>query len=427
MGDSERFLSSSLTKGMNEMLVSFSVSNFKSFSGTETIEMSPGRSRSMSDHIRNDCLTTAAIFGANASGKSTLVEGIEMMKRITLGPLVYGSEPLYNWDSKNPYTEFSIVFTVGQIQYHYTIQVESICNGEKSPFKRVCTYHIRHESLYFSDLDYEPKHDGSIVEELIFERHCPRPVNLVETQSLIVRRRRLYSRLKSLHIRRALAVTELSDSNSNAYDRIQKQIERTGRTLSRTMWDLEDRLNGMRGLSLVRIYERDDVYYDRSEIQTSRRFAGTIIQHNSKVRNWFEKSLIILGTKDLYIPGDDMENLTRVINSMGIGIDSLVWDRYNRKYDAVYELDLKDWFEVSSHWEDSSNYEGPIIAKTKNGIFRFTRDDHKGEIWMLSPIHNNNKRPLYSESDGTVRLIELASILIPTTDDLTFIVDAPMI
>ena len=108
---------------------------------------------------------------------------------------------------------------------------------------------------------------------------------------------------------------------------------------------------------------------------------------------------------------------------MGMGIDSLVWDRYNSKYDVLYELDLRDWCEVDSHWGNPYNYKGPIVAKTKTGIFKFTRNDNKSEIWMLLPVHNNNKRSLYSESDGTVRLIELASILIPTADDLTFIVD----
>ena len=302
--------------------------------------------------------------------------------------------------------------------------MESICNGEKSPFKRVCTYHIRHESLCISDLSYEPKHDGSIVEELIFERYSPRPANLVETQSLIIKRRRLHSRLKNLHIQRSLANVESSDSNSNVYDKIQKQIERTGKTLSRTMGDLNRRLNDVSGLSYVRTRGRGGYgFHDESETLISRYFEDVVDQHISGVRNWFEKSLIILGTKDFYIPDDDTENLTRVINSMGIGIDSLVWDRYNSKYDVVYELDLRDWCEVNSHWENSHYYEGPIVTKTKNGIFRFTRDDNKSEIWMLSPVHNNNKRSLYSESDGTVRLIELASILISTADDLIFVVD----
>ena len=109
------------------MIIDFSVENFFSIKEKQTLSfLAEDNIRHLDDYYVTEIagmriLKAGLIFGANASGKSTLVEGIEMMKRITLGPLAYGSEPLYNWDSKNPYTEFSIVFTVGQFQYHYTI------------------------------------------------------------------------------------------------------------------------------------------------------------------------------------------------------------------------------------------------------------------------------------------------------------------
>ena len=75
------------------MLIRFNVKNFLSFSEredgrTEEFSMIAGKVRSKKEHVYDDgkikLLKFAAIYGANASGKSNLVKAMEFMKRVVL-------------------------------------------------------------------------------------------------------------------------------------------------------------------------------------------------------------------------------------------------------------------------------------------------------------------------------------------------------
>ena len=75
------------------MLRRFNVKNFMSFTGNESgvsdeFSMIPGKVRSKPDHIyregKQDMMKFAAIYGANASGKSNLVKAISCMREIVL-------------------------------------------------------------------------------------------------------------------------------------------------------------------------------------------------------------------------------------------------------------------------------------------------------------------------------------------------------
>lgn len=71
------------------MLLSFSVSNFKSFNEEVTLSMMPVKSRLLKNHILQDktgrsvkALPIATIYGANASGKSNLIQAIGFMRKL---------------------------------------------------------------------------------------------------------------------------------------------------------------------------------------------------------------------------------------------------------------------------------------------------------------------------------------------------------
>jgi uncharacterized protein len=73
------------------MLLRFSVSNFASFKEEITLNMKPTSSGIMREHIiideqgkRTDALPIAAIYGANASGKSNLVKALEYARQLIL-------------------------------------------------------------------------------------------------------------------------------------------------------------------------------------------------------------------------------------------------------------------------------------------------------------------------------------------------------
>ena len=86
------------------MLIRFNVKNFLSFSArednqSEEFSMIAGKVRSKKEHVADDgkikLLKFAAVYGANASGKSNLVKAIDFMKRTVETGLPSGYTDLY--------------------------------------------------------------------------------------------------------------------------------------------------------------------------------------------------------------------------------------------------------------------------------------------------------------------------------------------
>lgn len=87
------------------MLIEFKVSNFRSFSNEQTLSMETGRDKAHANTLIScDGYTlskTAAIYGANASGKSNLIKALRAMKNfvlssateMTLGDPIQGISP----------------------------------------------------------------------------------------------------------------------------------------------------------------------------------------------------------------------------------------------------------------------------------------------------------------------------------------------
>ena len=70
------------------MLISYSFSNFRSFKGKATLSMVAGRQRTLSENLITQggqrVLPSAVIYGANASGKSSIIMSLAIMKEIVL-------------------------------------------------------------------------------------------------------------------------------------------------------------------------------------------------------------------------------------------------------------------------------------------------------------------------------------------------------
>jgi len=113
------------------MLLSFSVSNYRSIRNTVTFSMEPLLSKSQkADNLiitdRYTGLKSAVIYGANASGKSNLVSAMGFMKDFILGSATdsnIGStiniEPFKLAEVVNPVSTFEIVLTDEDIRYRY--------------------------------------------------------------------------------------------------------------------------------------------------------------------------------------------------------------------------------------------------------------------------------------------------------------------
>lgn len=113
------------------MLVEFSVRNFRSIKGRATLSMAATPSREMRD--RNvfsagakgvSLLASAALYGANASGKSSVLLAMYAMRQIVTRTHQRGDalpvEPyLFDTDLSSSPSEFEVTFYEGGVQYQY--------------------------------------------------------------------------------------------------------------------------------------------------------------------------------------------------------------------------------------------------------------------------------------------------------------------
>ncbi|WP_200201958.1 AAA family ATPase [Neisseria weaveri] len=114
-----------------EMFIEFSVTNFRSFCNSQTLSLVKSKGNELPDNafevegIKDlDLLHSAAIYGANASGKSNLLKSIRAMKQIVTATSQRGSKlPItpfkLNKDSISKPTEFEVVFIVDNVRYQY--------------------------------------------------------------------------------------------------------------------------------------------------------------------------------------------------------------------------------------------------------------------------------------------------------------------
>ena len=119
------------------MLVEFSVKNFLSFKDKVTLSMEKGNGDENLDNIISnnniDLLKTAAIYGANASGKSNILKALTcailMVRNSNLiqvgGKWNFIKPFLFDEVSKEKPSEFEFIFIVNNVKYRYFFSVDN--------------------------------------------------------------------------------------------------------------------------------------------------------------------------------------------------------------------------------------------------------------------------------------------------------------
>ena len=163
------------------MLIRFNVKNFLSFAeredgGSEEFSMIAGKVRSKREHIYDNgkvkMLKFAAVYGANAAGKSNLVKAMEFMQRIVLLGLPEGHTDKYckiSEDNKEKESYFEMEIMLGEKYYAYGFEL------------------ILNQSEFISEWLVELTADNK--ENLIFSRDIRKGIykfgNSVKTKGLI--------------------------------------------------------------------------------------------------------------------------------------------------------------------------------------------------------------------------------------------------
>lgn len=420
------------------MIISFTLKNFRSFKSEATLEMMPGKSRNKPDHIKNDCLKIASIYGANASGKSNLINGIKTMKAIVTDPFYHGREPLNNWNSEDTTTYFEMIFAINGLQYRYCMEVESVGINQDRPSKSIFVYPLRKERLYVTNLEYESDKNGNIIENLVFERENESDGN----ESLILRRFEEYARLQSkleycnnmmsaLESRNAMSLMD-DVFHGNFKEKLreaEEKLDAMKKHQIRSRYNTRKRLSAEKDL-IKKIVDRSEKYPLTivSREKNNKIQSANLQEHLNNVYNWFSHGLFVMDTSDVYIPNTDgLESTSAILDGMDLGLSKIEWVplTQNKGRKKVDELSVKDRIRLDDAEAGSkqTRMKTSIILKTSSGIYRFEHENNIRKVYELAPVKSEITSNLYSESDGTVRIIELASILAYTDDDVTFIVD----
>ena len=119
------------------MLIQFSFKNFKSFKNEATLDMTASSIKEHLDKViekdDNKYLKVTAVYGANASGKSNVIEAFSHMKRIILDSFTEEAKwrtiPLkrFNFDeeSKNSTSMFEVFFKYNNETYQYGFELDN--------------------------------------------------------------------------------------------------------------------------------------------------------------------------------------------------------------------------------------------------------------------------------------------------------------
>ena len=112
------------------MLINFSVSNFLSFNERQTFSMIGGKVQKKPEHLQKDknlkLLKFAAVFGANASGKSNLVSAMQFAQELILNTFPHGTEQDYcriHPENKTKPSSFEFEIKIGKHYYAYGFDI----------------------------------------------------------------------------------------------------------------------------------------------------------------------------------------------------------------------------------------------------------------------------------------------------------------
>lgn len=174
------------------MLIEFKFSNFLSYKEMTSFSMVAGKERTNSKTLasipkfRLKLLPLAAIYGANASGKSNLIKALGFLKTLVTTQRVKGKIPLrhfYYSEEKNTISNFEISFLVNELIYEFKIA----CNEDGLLYEELIERNSRSEkTLYLRDKDkvqINPKINSHDAIQCVADRSLNRPCPLLTTLS----------------------------------------------------------------------------------------------------------------------------------------------------------------------------------------------------------------------------------------------------
>lgn len=363
------------------MLIDFKVKNFKSFKEETDFSMVKGKAKSKSERTREfknfSALKFSSLFGANASGKSNLIQALRLMKILVLNNVLPSDaiNEYYRLDDsyRDISTYFETIISIDERIYSYGFEVSLVNN------------HFSSEWL----VELIKTRDGKERQVAIFEREG----NQIKLSPSLLK--------KEKHIVNRLNIYK-EDSEMNP--------------AMLFLHHLNDAKNAL--------FETDD-----EEILVLR-----------KTYEWFRDQLVIINpnepfTSPNYFASEPkLKKLVNLLKGFDTGIANIVEvdsteEEFIRKnhplqLDAIKDMLIKQRYQLntSNNPMDFSvmirnNIDFWIIVITAKGEFKYKR------LVFLHDENTSHDFSLQDESDGTLRIFDLAEVLLCPSSNKTFLID----
>lgn len=406
-----------------------------------------------------------ALFGWNGCGKSSIVKAIDVLRNLVTDPYFSTKEKISYWNGEyRAETEFGIAFSINDTIFDYTVEVVPVSmNRNKGPY----TYRTVHERLKIIDGNgphtvFEHSKGNEVgTMDLDSGQGFSEFSDAVSSEDFLIadlarkmkeNNRRLNKRIGKLN-RRLDSIKEgkfkgreLPNSRQRSYDIRKKidalmmEVEQNNALLDRIAnvlsWSSPTLLSGdPRGIGL-RLTNDDEGVKNLIEFETYR----------SKALGWFQTSLVVIGTDDYVLPLETdahLDGISKILYSLDTGIERLSWFRLrlgkNDFRNAMSELSEKEARRVYEAFKQSEAERKSIslVAHGNREIYRFEFSPEWIKVSALvsetrysaenadgdSPKVKKSLKDLYNESDGTLRILDISSIFLPTSGNKVFVVD----
>ena len=361
------------------MLRRFNVKNFMSFNEredgkSEEFSMIPGKVRNKPDHIigegNSKLVKFAAIYGANASGKSNIVKALNCMRKIVVTGNTKGFTDKYckiSAQNKNLPSYFEVEIVIDNKVFSYGFEV------------------ILQESRFLSEWLYELRDNGNDI--LIFER---------DTSNSSIKTKKEWESKNDLMQHLTVYSSDLATNNKSMF---------------------------------LTYMNRDKTsFYDSfPEVDAIKNVYQWFI---ATLNITFPSNAV---GYSYFVNSDDLTKATKIISAFGTGIykcvpTTLSIEDFYKKIPKEIEHHLKEDVEDSRLRVDSdSNKVEKInfVAAILGDLYMISIDKKDGTICnKITFFHSENGLP-YSfseESDGTQRLWELLDLLLSDEDE-TYVID----
>lgn len=359
------------------MLIRFQLENFLSFNDTQSFSMIASNLRNKSEHVftkrKINLLSLSAIYGANASGKTNVIKGIDLFRFIVTKAVPSNITDKYFKEiktNKNKATVFEVEFIKNNSVYAYGIEL--ILNSRR----------IKSEWLY----EIYPEKDK---EEIVYERE------LIGDNYVVT-----YNEKTFIGEDKKRLDFIISDMKTNDTVLLMNEMNRN-----------------------KEIKEESSLYI----------FEEIYNWFKNDLKIFFPNDYI---TKFDYVIGRNSSkdnDLDKIISSFDTGIKNVTLEKIHK--DELNKFIPKDFLEDliteirDRQDEHKNNKNNPLESSVirSNEVFfqltNITNDNFDVETIKLRHGEKDTTYDFREESDGTRRLFDLLDILLNSENNKVFIVD----